>query len=188
MVRAERGGNNTAPARSHSIGHQTLVNIVEFKTRFFRDLDKLQNAEERAAKRALSRFGAFVRTRARSSMRKRKKASAPGQPPSAHVGLIRKLLFFAYEAQTKSVIVGPALINSKHGKSLVELHEKGGTLPVEEVQLGREFWVRKARVSIDGVPHPTRVRDAKYPARPYMKPAFDAELPKAADMFKNTVK
>jgi len=167
------------------------VNIVQFKTRFFRDLDKIQNAEERAAKRALSRFGAFVRTRARSSMRKRRKASAAGSPPSVHVGYIKKFLFFAYEPNARNVVIGPALLNGSKNTSeatVVELQETGGEAKRAEVQLSGGVWVRKNRVLPNGTIRKTRTRAAKYPARPYMKPAFDAELPKAAGMFKDTFK
>lgn len=166
-----------------------MPSIVEFKSRFFRDLDAIQNAEERAAKKALSKFGAFVRRRARSSMRRRKKASEPGQPPSAHLGLIKKFLFFAYEPESKNVVIGPALLNgSKRSDSqtVVELHEKGGSRAVEETQVRSGDWVASGRVKIDGLP--IRTRQAKYPERPFMRPAFEAELPQAAPMFKDMIK
>jgi len=165
-----------------------MPSIVEFKTRFFRDLDKIQNATERAAKRSLSRFGAFVRTRARSSMRRRKKASAAGQPPSAHVGLIKQFLFFAYEPRDKNVVIGPALLGgkSRSGQTVPELQEYGGETQVQEAQLSGDLWVGQGRVKIDG--RPVRLRRAKYPERPYMRPAWEAELPKAPGMFKDSIR
>jgi hypothetical protein len=51
----------------------------------FFDRAKVKNAVDAGTRRVLSRFGAFVRTRARTSIRKRKGTSPPGGPPHAHV-------------------------------------------------------------------------------------------------------
>ncbi len=49
----------------------------------FFDTDRVKRAAGVAARRNLSKVGAFVRTGARSSIRKRKGISTPGQPPSS---------------------------------------------------------------------------------------------------------
>ncbi|NLY02726.1 MAG: hypothetical protein GXY83_42275 [Rhodopirellula sp.] len=64
---------------------------------FFFDSARVVKATSRAERKVLSRFGAYVRRGARSSIRKRKTVSEPGQPPSSHAGLLKKFIFFAYE-------------------------------------------------------------------------------------------
>ena len=47
----------------------------------FFDRAKVKNAADAGTRRVLSRFGAFVRTRAKTSIRKKKGTSPPGSPP-----------------------------------------------------------------------------------------------------------
>lgn len=123
---------------------------------------KVRAAINRGKRRALSKFGAFVRTRARTSIRKRKGTSPAGSPPFSHVGLLRKGILFAYDAANESVVIGPIMLNKYTG--VPELLEKGGT-------------------ALRGKPP----KPATYPPRPYMGPAFAAELPKAPAMLKNLI-
>lgn len=138
----------------------TLSPVAKVRGLFF-DSEKVLRAVDAGTRKALSRFGAFVRTRARSSMRKRKNGhSRPGQPPFVkEKGLLKKLLFFSYDPQTKSVVVGPARINKS---TVPAVHEFGGRLKVG----------RKA---------------VRYRPRPFMGPALKAELPKFADQFRGVV-
>ena len=159
-----------------------MITIETAKRSFF-DRPAVVNALDKAEKKGLSRLGAFVRTRARSSLRKRKKPSAPGKPPSMHVDYIKKFLYFSYDAQTRSVVVGPTLLNKSTIPTVPELHEHGGTAEIKEYQLSGGRWTR---VNFGDKPRPTRLRKAVYPPRPFMKPAFDEEKPKAAQHFKNT--
>lgn len=120
-----------------------------------------------AKRKAFSKAGAFVRTRARSSIRRRKKSSPPGQPPSAHSGEI-KLIFFAWDAKAESVVVGPVLYRSARGPRLgAKLLERGGeaAVPTAEGRLRRVF----------------------YRGNPFMAPALKAEAPKFAGLFKGSV-
>lgn len=142
--------------------------VAEFKKLFIR-FDRVMTAAERGKLKALSKFGAFVRRRAQTSMRRRKRGvSAPGTPPFAKKGLLKKLLFFAYDPASDSVLVGPAAINKS---PVPNTHEFGGLL-------GRR------RTRKDGTRSQKTVR---YPARPFMKPALDAELPKFADCFRGSI-
>jgi len=68
----------------------------EIKQLFF-DSPKVVRAVDRTTRRVLSKFGAFVRRTARSSIRKRKRISEPGSPPSSHSGLLKKFIFFGYD-------------------------------------------------------------------------------------------
>ena len=54
----------------------------------FFDTDRVKRAAGAAARRNLSKGGAFVRVAVPSSIRKRKGISAPGQPPNSHTGLL----------------------------------------------------------------------------------------------------
>src|SRR5690554_2357245 len=60
-----------------------------------------------AERRVLSKAGAFVRKRARTSIRPRKSISAPGRPPHSHQGDLRRSIFFGYEPANRSVVIGP---------------------------------------------------------------------------------
>src|SRR5690606_6172596 len=52
-------------------------------TELFFDRKAVTSRVDKATRKVLSRFGAFVRRTARSSIRKRKKTSQPGSPPSS---------------------------------------------------------------------------------------------------------
>lgn len=121
----------------------------------FFDRAAVDAAVDRGTRRALSRFGAYVRTRARTSIRKRKRISAPGAPPSSHSGHLKRLIYFGYDQRTRSVVVGPLLYN----KGAANIIEYGGV-----------------------------ANGALYRPRPFMRPAFDAELPRAAQCFKDQIK
>jgi hypothetical protein len=124
-----------------------VLTVSQFKVIFF---DRaISVAVDRGAKRGLSRFGAFVRTRDKTSLKYRKKASEPGRPPSVHrstgftrektnrktgavsrqpVSPLRELTFFGYDADRKSVVIGAAIFpRSKAGPGVVpERIEYGG--------------------------------------------------------------
>ncbi len=76
---------------------------------------------DQATIRVLSKIGAFVRTRARSKLRRRKVSSAPGSPPSVHSRdqflTLRNILFFSDGAN--AVIIGPVGFNQKFANSTV---------------------------------------------------------------------
>jgi hypothetical protein len=145
------------------------VGFKEAKRLFF-DRKAVTSAADRAELRVLSKFGAFVRTRARSSIRKRKGASAPGQPPSSHTGLLKRFIFFLYDRHRHSVIIGPVKLNQKLGDAPAAL-ELGGQ---SEVFAGRR--------------HRRLVRTVTIRARPYMRPAFNQERLQLPTLWANSVK
>ncbi len=136
----------------------------------FFDTDRVKRAGGAAARRNLSKAGAFVRTAARSSIRKRKAISAPGQPPSSHTGLLRKFIFFGYDAARKTVVVGPMRLNQKIGAA-PEALEHGGTSIVLGGRRGKR---RKRRIRVK--------------PRPYMGPAMQKEAPKFAGLWANSIR
>jgi hypothetical protein len=125
---------------------------------------------------ALSKFGAFVRQRAMTSIRKsgkKGKPSSPGSPPRSHdkitpgggraKHLLRTLMFFSYDASSNSVVIGPAVINRP--TNAPALCEFGGkAIRPMRGRRGRFVFVR-------------------YPARPYMNPALERERPKFPQLF-----
>lgn len=126
-------------------------------TELFFDRDRVVRSMDRATRKALSKFGAFVRTRARSSIRSRKGTSQPGKPPRSHTGLLKRFLFFSYEPSVANVVIGPAKLNT--GTKAPELLEHGGT----------------------------DSRGRTYAARPFMGPAFAREVPNAPELFENAM-
>jgi hypothetical protein len=159
------------------------LRIDQAKGLFF-DRPAVVSAVDRAGRRILSKFGAFVRQRAQSIMlghkagrigakskvTNRAGTSAPGDPPTPHLGLLVKFLFFAYEPARRSVIIGPAKIGGKIGNAPQALEEGGAS---------QTLIMRKGqRTLVNSV-----VRQ-----HPYMKPSLDHELPKLPGMWKDTVK
>jgi hypothetical protein len=138
----------------------------EIKRMFF-DRQAVISKVDAATRRVLSRFGAFVRRSAKSSIRKRKKAAPPGQPPSSHTGLLKKFIFFGYDADRRSVVIGPTRLNQKGRGEAPPLLEYGGKATL--VRRGK-----KKRVT--------------YQARPYMGPAFEKEKPQLPAMWRGSVR
>ena len=99
--------------------------MIRAKTTVEMDIPTLHRALEKSALIGLRRLGAFARTVARRSMRKRKKASKPGAPPRVITGKLKKGIFFAIDKRNLSVAVGPMKIKRVGGKSIAS----GGRVP-----------------------------------------------------------
>jgi hypothetical protein len=138
---------------------------LEGAQRLFFDRAAVTSAADRGTRKVLSKFGAFVRQTAKTSIRKRKAVSEPGQPPSSHTGLLKRNIFFVFSPQTRSVVIGPILLNQR--TDAPRLLEHGGTV------------VRKKGTNF--------VR-MKYRARPYMGPAFEREQQKLPALWRNSVR
>ncbi len=135
------------------------------KAMFF-DRKAVTSRVDKAARKVLSKFGAFVRTGARHSIRKRKTVSRPGSPPSSHVGLLKKLIYFGYDSTRKSVVIGPTPLRGT--AEAPPLLEYGGNARRRD---------RKGKNVM-----------ASYRARPFMGPAFEREKPKLPAMWAASVK
>lgn len=146
------------------------------KKQFFFDRQIVIDAVGRASAKNLSKAGSFIRRSARSSLRRRKKVSPPGEPPSVHTQdrvATLKNIWFVFDPAQRSVVIGPLKLNGSrlegsNRTTVPSLHELGGTAVVG----GR----RK------------RKRRAKYAPRPFMGPAMERELPKFAGLWANSVK
>lgn len=102
---------------------------VELVKGTFFDKKAVADQLDKATKRVLSRHGAFVRRRSKSSLKYGKGTAVAGAPPVVHRGgmtrtkvskktgkaaaqglsPLRELIFFGYDAAKKSVVTGPAL-------------------------------------------------------------------------------
>lgn len=148
---------------------------------YFFDRQAVIDAIGKGAAKALSKAGAFVRRAARSSIRKRKKPSAPGQPPSSHTGLLKNFIFFAYDPKTRTVVVGPEKLN--RGTGAPELLEFGGSTVTD----------RKTHIRVKGGKRPKYVTIPKgtrvtIRARPYMAPAAKAARKDLPAQFRDIIK
>lgn len=137
----------------------------------------------------LSRAGAFVRTSARSLLRRRKNPSRPGQPPTVYsrdnFATLRNILFAYDETGDEGrVIVGPVGLNQVNDvagsrQTIPELLEKGGTNSILEVSANRgKTWKRFDRRRNIRPWEITRRRPARYEPRPFMGPALAKEQKK----------
>jgi hypothetical protein len=149
--------------------------LLKIKSLFF-DKAGVINKVDAATRKVLSKFGAFVRTTAKHSIRKKKGPSAPGTPPNSHVGLLKKFIFFSYEPEHRNVVIGPTLLSSK---------KSGGSNTVPGVL---EYGGKTQRVVWDDTEKKRKNKNVTIQSRPFMHPAFDRELPKLPAMWKNSVK
>jgi len=134
----------------------------------FFDADKVVRSIKDAKRRSLSKFGAYVRQRAKTSIRKRKRISSPGSPPSSHAGQLRGLIFFAWDSAIETVVVGPVPFTSKVGRGIVPgVLERGGTV-TRDTKAGKTA--------------------AHVAPRPFMAPALAAERPKFAETLRGLIR
>lgn len=146
------------------------------------DAANIGRAINRTTDANLKLAGGFVMVRARSMLRRRKRPSAPGQPPSVHsrdsVATLRNI---RWAVQGANAIVGPmranqvALVNGT-SSTVPELLEFGGIASIYEESYDGQRWFRRdlRRSARDGVQY--RVRRVKYQARPLMQLAFNREI------------
>lgn len=176
---------------------------------FFFDRQAVIDAIGKGKAAALRRFGGYLATVAKRSMRYRKGASAPGQPPSAHKdanlarkkklgfskhngALLREFLYYAFDPTTESVVVGPQGFRTKGGGMTVpQLHEYGGTVPangrlmVVKNKPGRDV---KGRFVSAGERIIRLTGSIRYPKRPYMAPALKVTRGNFAKQFKSIIR
>jgi hypothetical protein len=98
----------------------------------FFDRAKIAKAMDAADRSALSKIGAFVRTRMKSLLGRRGTSkthqASPGKPPLKHEGSLWRLVFFAYDAVNKLVDIGP--VNFKEGGAALLEHGGDATIKV----------------------------------------------------------
>jgi hypothetical protein len=143
------------------------------------NFEKINQAADRAKARVMHRSGGLVRKIMKQSIRKRKKISAPGRPPHAHVGSSRfglRKIFYKYDPRDQTVVVGPlggreAGLLTKAPKTL----EFGGMGIMQLNARDRKRLGRKTVV--------TRVRK-----RPFARPALETFAKDYPDMWKDSIR
>lgn len=138
-------------------------------TSLFFDRPAVARAVDRAKRGVLSRAGAFIRQRARTSIRSRKGSASPGSPPHSHEGSLRRLILFGYDARSDSVVVGPVGFRGSVAPRALEF---GGRTTVAPRRRG----AREAR------------RTIRIAARPYMQPALEKERPRLPALWRDSVR
>lgn len=118
--------------------------------------------EQRAA---YQRAAAIAKRKGQPKPKRPRQSSKPGQPPRSHLGMLRRFLFFGYDREANSVVVGPARLNGvTGGPRALEALEEGGTSRTPQGQT------------------------INIAARPFMGPALAKERPKLPQMWANSVK
>ncbi len=136
------------------------------KASFF-DSKPVVSMMDRKTRKVFSKFGAFVRVKARSLVNKKggkKNVSAmPGDPPRRHVGTLRRGIFFSYEMSKKSVVIGPVVLGGGSAQNLMALDQSGSVI-IQGQKKQRRVFIK---------------------ARPFMMPAYEEEQPKLSAMWKD---
>lgn len=107
-----------------------MITFKRTKISFDRLFDRLSK-DERLRKDPLIKGAVYVKRTAERSMRRRKKPSKPGEPPSARTdrprgGAMRNLMVAEWDAGTKTVVVGPKAIHPR--PHIPALHEFGESI------------------------------------------------------------
>ena len=143
---------------------------MRIKDMFF-DRHVVMAAVDNAKRKVLSKAGAFIRTAAKTSIRKRKGSAPPGAPPHSHEGSLRRLILFGYDKPNDSVVVGPVGFKKREAPSVLEY---GGDTVVLRRVGGRGGKLTSQKVKIA--------------PRPYMAPALEKERPKLPLLWRNSVR
>lgn len=166
---------------------------INWKLQFFDSPSVIKRIEAKE-RRVLSKAGAFIRTRARSSIRRKKRPtkgkrrgrrqyrSAPGKPPFSWQQPGLKDIIFVVDPRTKSVSIGPIPFNGGSMKDIPGTLEQGGPTEIRESRYkDRDMPWQPGTWKQGDVER--RTRKANIKERPFMGPARDAELPKILDQF-----
>lgn len=159
------------------------------------------------AAKTLSKIGGTIRKTAQRSMRYRKKPSAKGTPPSAHKDnprgpLLRDKLWFAYEPERMSVVIGPVSLGQARGATgptVPEVQEFGGTvrrLTRVKPKAGRRAspaqaaaFKRKLKAGqIKTKPAQKIYRTVTLSPRPFMGPALAKNKGGLSGVWQNTIR
>lgn len=191
-------------AHNRLFSHASAPSFDRFKNWFF-DRDRVLAAADAMTRRALSKWGAFVRKGAQHSLRyetSKRAKSQPGEPPVVHrsgrrkrvqkdgtekmqsVSPLREFIFFAYEPSNNSVIVGPAKTNqvffNRHRQPVTgtvpSVLEYGGEITILEIFRHGQWQRADLRSRRRLTEYAKRFRTARIEARPYMRPAAAREL------------
>jgi len=172
---------------------RVLKNLTFFHAR------KILDPEERARHRYLSKAGAFVRRDAKGLIRKAKSPSKAPAPPHSHTGQLRNRIFFAEDASTGHMLIGPEKFNQVFfagdgqpvSGTIPEILEQpeGGEIRILEVWSDHfHKWMRadlRSKRKLAG--RKTRLRTVHIESRPFMAPALAKNVDKFPDLWSGVV-
>ena len=144
----------------------------------FFDSPKLIDLVTKAKRKVMSGQGAFVRRKARSSMRRKKNPSAPGSPPRDRGGALKRLIFFVYDPIAEDVVIGPEFWNKAgsvanvSGQTTPQRLEQGGAVIATEAFTRKRGWRIVSKRYASRTRSPVRTRRTIVEPRPLMKPAL----------------
>ena len=185
---------------------------ISVRTQF--DKTKLKKKAETASFRSLGHAGGAIRKTARFSIRRRKTASKPGSPPHTQTGMLKRVIRYEVASNKTEVAIGP--VNEIAGR-LWNLHEFGGVsrkrrkLKPHRFRVGEFGPIRVkhkgtktsfARIRLRTAAQANRAtrliaeenerrggsKPRRYPKRPFMKPALDANRSRLPMFWANSVK
>lgn len=160
--------------------------------------------------RSLNHAAAAIRLTARRSIRRRKKPSAPGQPPHTQTGHLKRMIAYEVDKQNQLADIGPV---NKYAQTIWHLHEFGGVRTVRllrphQFKVGEFGQIRKtgknefARIKLETQAQANRAtrlvaeenrerlsrgRRRRYPKRPFMGPALLANKNRLPEFWRNSV-
>ena len=143
--------------------------MIKINTRTFFYNRKVLRLLDKKTHSAFIRFGSFVRTTAKRSIKrvgKKGTPSKPGQPPKSRKGLLKNFIFYGFDLAKRSVVIGPQKIYGLKGQAPSVL-EYGGNVKSKS---------KKGHIT-----------NSKVSARPYMGPAFKEGKKQLANFWRNNV-
>lgn len=149
--------------KSFSPGSGGKNDLLRVKELFF-DRKPIETAMDKAVRKGLDKFGAYVRRVAQNSIVPKPGYSRPGHAPHGHTGLLRRYILYYADLSKQSVVIGPAKLGKRYSDTLTMLEYGGRTT--------------------------RRGKPAVYEARPFMQPAFNRakSAKKLKDIWSNSVK
>lgn len=140
----------------------TGMNFAQVKSLFF-DRVGVQRKLDKVTRAKLNKFGARTRLTARSSIRnapKKDKRPRPGKPPRNRTGRLKTSIFYAFDPAAESVVIGPLDFGSGRRVTVPRLLEEGGR----------------------------NDKGHSYSQFPFMQPAFELNIAKVNELFKDILK
>ncbi len=178
------------------------LSVESFKKLFF---DRLPGEASKKTQDPLSKGGAYVRQVAKNLLKYRKDSAPPNAPPHVHqfftrvrkntqtgevkrqnVSPLKELIYFGYDQQSQSVVVGPVLFKPSGKRKHHPLEstvpgtlERGGKVRIEE----------EVSTKAAGGHRVTRIRTTvrNYKPHPFMKYALTRSAVKLPEMFKGAL-
>lgn len=144
-----------------------MVLRIKLDVRAAIDIRAVSRAYERAERQVLTRAAARGRTFARRAMRRRSRASRPGEAPTVRRGQLKRFLIFAYEPDKHVAIFGPRKLSGS------------GDTP-EALERGKTTYRRVGRRR--------QRRPVTYEKRPAMVPALAIVTPELPGMWRGAVR